>query len=586
MRTICYFRFGICHGGERKLRSICHKLLCGIIIIAGLSVCRSAAAAASGADVLTMIDAAAQSGSLSQETALLYKVRAIRSPQSLPEPYRTKALTLPIRCGTPVVNEALRAAPLLSPEAQAEIAAAFERYDADSVYFTLSGHFAIHYDVEGTNRVPEDDLDANGIPDFVENLGLYFDSAWAYEVDYLGWAPPPSDDTAGGDSRYDVYPLSLGLTYGLTVADSPGPEPWSDYSSYIQVHSRFIGFPPNDDPEGDQAGAMKATAAHEFNHACQFAQSALHLHTADSWWQEISAVWMEDVVYDTVNDNYNYLDEFFPFPALSLFDGSYHKYGAFVLGKYIQENYGLDPVRQSWVDARYAPANYALDTALQGIGTDLRDTYGTFAGWNYFTGSRDDGAHYEEGARYLEVPITRVETSYPVLQRAGALIQSMAADYIELLPDPLGRDVVELKFNGTSDIDWRVAVWTIDSAGNATEFPMDIDAQTGDGVVYFGSFDVLDRALLVVANVEQTPTERSYLYSVDFLARADCNDDGGANIQDILTLVDLVYDAGPPPQPIWQVGDLDCSGGIDVLDVSVAVDYILRGGAVPCPPLE
>jgi hypothetical protein len=295
---------------------------------------------------------------------------------------------------------------------------------------------------------------------------------------------------------------------------------------------------------------------------------------------------MEDVVYDTVNDNYNFLDEFFPFPALSLFDGGYHKYGAFVLGKFIQENYGPDPVRQSWVDARYAPANYALDTSLQGFGTDLRETYRAFAGWNYFTGSRDDGQHYEEGARYLEVPITRAESTYPALQRAGAVIQYMAADYIELLPDPLGRDVVELKFNASSDIEWRAAVWTIDSSGNATELPIDIDPLTGDGVVYFGSFDILDRAVLITANVEQTPAQKAYSYSVDFLTRADCNDDEGATVQDILYLANFVFGNGPPPQPIWQVGDLDCSGGIDVLDLSVSVDYILRGGAIPCPPLE
>ena len=529
---------------------------------------------------------AAASGRLTYETALLYKVRAVRSPDLLPEPFRSTAYASPIKCGTPIMLTALQAAPSLSPAFRAEVQAAAARIQTDSLYGSPAGYFLIHYDLDSVNQVPGADLDGSGFPDFIEKLALYLDSSWTHEVVNLGWRMPPSDGLAGGDGRYDVYPTSIGLVYGYTIQDEPGPEPWNDYSSYILVNKAFAGFPPNDDPDGDQAGAMKATAAHEFSHACQFADNPLHFNVTESWWQEITATWMEDIVYDTVNDNYNFLDEFFPFPRMSLFDGSNHKYGAFVLGKFIEENPGADVMHQSWEKMRWLTATSAIDSALLDAGSSFAGTFGTFAGWNYFTDTRYLSGHYTEGTRYPLVPITRTEDSYPISQTAGSTVQSMAADYIEFLPDPVGRDVVAFKFNGANGVPWRAAIWLIDSAGNTDERPISLDPATGDGTLFFGGFDQIVRAVLVAANVKLTPSEVGYQYALDFLPRADVNNNGWADIFDVLYLIDFIYGDGSAPEPIWQVGDLNCSGGIDVLDISVLIDYAVKGGATPCPPID
>jgi hypothetical protein len=541
----------------------------------------------SGPSVLAQIETAAAAGRLTYETALLYKVRAIRSPHLLPEPFRSAAVATPIKCGTPIMMEAMQAAPSLSPAFRAELQEAAARITTDSVYETPSGHFLIHYDLDGVNKVPDDDIDSSGHPDFIEKLALYFDSSWSHEVDNLGWTPPPSDGIAGGDGRYDIYPTSIGLVYGFTIQDQPGPEPWNDYSSYILLNKSFLGFPGNDDPEGNQAGTMKVTVAHEFNHACQFADNPLHFHVTESWWQEISATWMEDVVYDTVNDNYNYLDEFFSLPQMSLFDGSIRKYGAFVLGKFIEESLDADIGRQAWEKMRWSAATPSLDSALMDAGSSFAAAYRTFAGWNYFTDTRDVGTHYyEEGARYPLVPITRTESNYPLGPKTGSQVQSMAADYIEFLPDPLGRDVVEFNFNGANGIPWQAAMWLIDSSGDAVERAIDLDPTTGNGTLYFGGLDSIAKGVLVAANVSLTPTEAGYQYSLSFLARADCNHNGFADIFDVLYLIDFVYGGGPQPVPFWEVGDLNCSGGIDILDLSVIIDYVLRGGATPCPSVD
>ena len=49
--------------------------------------------------------------------------------------------------------------------------------------------------------------------------------------------------------------------------------------------------------------ALRVTAAHEFFHAIQFAYDVKE----DLWFMEGSATWVEDEVYDSINDNYQFL---------------------------------------------------------------------------------------------------------------------------------------------------------------------------------------------------------------------------------------------------------------------------------------
>jgi hypothetical protein len=219
-------------------------------------------------------------------------------------------------------------------------------------------------------------------------------------------------------------------------------------------------------------------------------------------------------------------------------------------------------------------------------GSGFRSVFGTFSGWNYFTAARDLGLHYEEGSAYPLMPITRVESAYPITNRNGASIQAMSADYIEFLPDGSGRDVVELKFNGSNSARWRATAFMLDSLGNLGTSPFTLDTLTGEGNLYFGNFSHLVKVVLAGANVNMTPVQVPYTYSFRFLTLADCDSDGGVDIFDVLYLSDFIYASGPPPLPIWQVADLNCSGDLDVLDISLLIDYALKGGPTPCPPLE
>ncbi|GAB4321432.1 MAG: hypothetical protein Kow0074_12380 [Candidatus Zixiibacteriota bacterium] len=558
-------------------------LLVGLQFAAADSI---AAEASRRPTVIHTIDAAAARGDLDRETAILYKVRAIRNPEALPPLYRAEAQATPIRCGTPIVAEAFSALRTLSLEAQAEIESAFSRVPTDSTYVSPAGYFRLHYDLDSVNAVSATDDDASGFPDFIERLAVYLDSSWDYQVGALGWRRPPSDGTAGGDSLYDVYPTSIGFTYGITIQESPGPEAWNDYTSFILLNKSFLGFPPNDDPEGDQIGSMKVTCAHEFNHACQFATSPLHMLVFESWWQELSATWIEDIVYDNVNDNYNYLDEYFADPTISLFDGGLRKYGAFGFAKLMEEAYDTVVVRDVWEFMRWNTARDAIDSAMAPYGSGLSPVFDQFTEWNYYTNSRDDGLHFSEGAAYPLMPIYATHSTYPLINRPGPSLQPLSTAYIRFNPDTMGRDVVQISFNGANGKQWMPTFIRFDSSGVGTVFDFETDPVTGDDTIYCGHFDDMEQGVLIATNADRESGESSFTYSVRFLVRGDCDNDADADIFDMLYLIESIFSGGPAPQPVWQVGDLNCSGGLDILDVSVSIDYILKGGETLCPPFN
>ena len=104
----------------------------------------------------------------------------------------------------------------------------------------------------------------------------------------------------------DVYLAdvgALGLS-GYVATDDPHADDdsyqYRDYSAYVVVDNDFsvaqLG-------ASGGSGGLRATAAHEFFHAVQFAYDS----SEDAWLTEGTAVWMEDQVADDVNANRRWL---------------------------------------------------------------------------------------------------------------------------------------------------------------------------------------------------------------------------------------------------------------------------------------
>nr|NIT61942.1 T9SS type A sorting domain-containing protein [Fodinibius sp.]NIV16551.1 T9SS type A sorting domain-containing protein [Fodinibius sp.]NIY30522.1 T9SS type A sorting domain-containing protein [Fodinibius sp.] len=259
------------------------------------------------------------------------------------------------------------------------------------------GYFSIHYETSGTHAVPPEDSDSDGIPDYVEEVAAAADSSYRHEVNQLGYTDPiPQGQT------YDIEIQNLENIYGRTIAPGTG-------ETYIQIENDFSeGFPPNDDPEGNQVGAIKVTVAHEFKHAVQYEANEWEGETG--LWLEMDATLMEEVVYDNVNDYYNYIaseSSIFNDPSSSFYPGSYSD---ITWALFFEEKFGS----QFWVDVWETIKNNPFIAMVDAITTQLGGTdsfnrnYIESQLWHYASGNnatQDFG--FEERSFYPTPSITK-----------------------------------------------------------------------------------------------------------------------------------------------------------------------------------
>ena len=251
---------------------------------------------------------------------------------------------------------------------------------AMATYTSASGKFEFTYQTSGDDAVPATDSNSNSVPDFVEEAGIAADSTYSYLVQTLGFADPIPDG-----STYEISFEDLQNTYGFaqTYSNPGGP------GTHIVLEKDFVGFPSNNDPDGDQLGALRVTVAHEFKHAIQFAQNDF---TGDSdGWAEMDATLIEEVVYDLVNDYYNYLGgvgDVFGNPGVSVSPGSYEDV---TWALYFHEKIGADFWPGVWNRIENSvtdiPFLNAVGAELDSRGLDYTQSLLELYTWHYTSGA-------------------------------------------------------------------------------------------------------------------------------------------------------------------------------------------------------
>ncbi len=272
-----------------------------------------------------------------------------------------------------------------------------------------SGEFRIHYATEGVHACyqPNVDLNANGHPDYIDKIAAIMDSVRTYMLDTLGYPEPPADS----DGVYDVYVQNFSLAfYGQTVQDYivDAGLPTARATSYLYLRSDYTSLPNYDQRPLD---ALRVTCAHEYFHAIHFGLDPYEGASLQEgrYWLEMSAVWMEEEIYDDINDYYYYLPVFFGNPATSIeafrSDFDQHPYASVIWTIYLTERFGRDAVREIWLRCRdyglgpsfLEAANDVIDS-LSGGTENWATLFSEFSLANYFTGLR---------SRYLPVEVHR-----------------------------------------------------------------------------------------------------------------------------------------------------------------------------------
>ncbi len=296
-----------------------------------------------------------------------------------------------------------------------------------------TGHFLIHYTRTGQQAISPADADGSGVPDYVELVAETLEHVWDVEVGAMGWPTPPGDRGEGGDTRLDVYLDEI-------LADG--------YAGYVDTEGGFLGDNPQT-PERERRAAyaylvldddfievdvetgetptelMQATVAHEFNHILQAGIDDQDLH---AWLYEATATWMEDEVYDDVNDGVFYLDSVFKNPDICLVaevarGDDLHWYGTWLLVRMLSERYGPGVVLSIWENMRQFNGFGSVDAALLSYGESLVSASRDFAAANLLRA-------YEEGSAY---PTVHVEAEIGLGSYASSEgVQSLGADYLRL----------------------------------------------------------------------------------------------------------------------------------------------------------
>ena len=326
-----------------------------------------------------------------------------------------------------------------------------------------STHFKFHYSiVQGdTNAVNPADNDLNGIPDYIDMMILAFENAFESEIDSMGFTPPPSDSgNIGDNSRYDIYVQKLKSgAYGFaspfsTIGDNPNSNTLVEKNattSYIKMRNDYSELQNN-----SQLEAIQVTAAHEFFHAIQFGYDAHEM----TWLMEATATWIEDEVFDNVNQNIIYLNSWFRFPTIQLdatkTEFSNHWYGSWIFFKYISEHLGgHSTIKNIWEksiehDSKTKDYSFlAIDEALVKVGSSFDEAFKNFAVSNLY--QTITPYNYEEAELYPQIHIDRSIFQTKIFSSKRSKRHS--ARYFRIYPNVLPGNLDEIEFTVTPEND-------------------------------------------------------------------------------------------------------------------------------------
>lgn len=394
----------------------------------------------------------AQEFTTSQLDSLYTKFIQLRAPELLSQISQPAELTLEERkCGFAIVNDVKANLNSFTAEQQNILKTLFGRpTNLPTSIVSPSGFFRIHYDPSGTNR-PNYSAGLT-VEENVAEVAKALDSVYRYEIDFLGFLPPPSDDNAGGDLKYDVYIQNQNSSvYGYTEWENKvGSVNWI---SFIVIDNDYTGY------YSIGLNGMKVTVAHEFHHAIQLGNYSVFNGTnpyrsSDTFFYELTSTSMEEFVFDEINDYYAYMDSYFR--RVDIAFPNQNGYNLAIWNVFLVENFDFAILKRQWELIPSLKAILVINQSINEAGSSYQRELNKFGIWTFFTNFRSiPGKYFQEAVNYpLVTPTFTIQ--FP----------SAPPDMISA---PTANNYV--KFNISSNSDTLVAIVTNADAISAGENP-------------------------------------------------------------------------------------------------------------------
>jgi hypothetical protein len=454
-----------------------------------------------------LIEAAREEGRIDDAQALFHRLQFAFDGEHLPVEFRPADRT-PLRCGTALVAEYEARRADLPADMVKTIDAWLMPPAADKVaYISPSGRFNLTYATTGGSAVPlADTSPANGIPDYVERVGTYLDTAWNVEITTWGFTPPLLTP------YYSVSFVAQSGIYGYCQVVGS--------TTRIVLDNDYVGYPPNDDTDGDALGAAKVTCAHEFKHASQFRTSTW----SEGGWIELDGTWAEDLVFDATNDYYGYLvsNNGIAAPTLSLDAGGTGSYDDCIWQHWMSETWTPQVIVDFWGRRAANPGEGVLatyDAILETRGSSIAAGFPIFAAWNYATGARAiTGIGYGEASTYPTSDAT-VVSAYP--HTTSGTLNQLAARFFHCEGfEPGEPGSLRLVFNGDDSQPMALSAVIARRDGSGLIETIALNAANDADMLLSVPLAELERVGLVVVNAGVIGSGKSYALEVSRLVPA------------------------------------------------------------------
>jgi hypothetical protein len=467
----------------------------------------------------SLIEKAYADRKINSEERILFLVYSLTDIHRLPQQFHSNTIE---KCGSWIFDLIMYQYGSLSFRTKAELKkyniqpyAAARPVGLDSS--RSSSHFKVHYSINfsDSNSISPSDLDGNSTPDYVDNIIMALEEVWSFEIDTMDYTPPPAYGAEGGDSKYDVYLLKIESgTYGYVasenlIGDNPNSSGVTEINaatSFMVLRNNFIGY------QAGELSAIRITAAHEFFHSIQNGYDVFE----KAWMKEAASAWIEDEVYDDINDNYQYLEDWFADPTVPLdattAESPGHWYGSWIFFRYISEYIGgRGTIKLIWEKSiGYDSFNgnfsfAAINDVLTSKGKTFEQVFKDFTITNlYRTIPPYD---YEEGEYYPNIDIFSVLYGNRGIRTA---VNRYASMYYFISPNrnPNGNDVINLLFTRL-DPATKFGVQAVTREGNT------ISADNFISNHSLSPTENLQDIYLIVVNLDTTGNNNTYQLEVN-----------------------------------------------------------------------
>ncbi|HEY2333923.1 MAG TPA: MXAN_6640 family putative metalloprotease [Solirubrobacterales bacterium] len=243
--------------------------------------------------------------------------------------------------------------------------------------------FCVHWVAEGIDAPSLLDRNGDGVPDFVERVEKVAEHVYSVENEKLGWRDPKCDGRmGGGHCKTDIYLDEIGpALFGYAAPDKGQASKAHRLPRHL--HGYLVldnDYAPSEFRGTTSEHDLEVTVAHEYNHILQFGYDAYQ----DAWFAESTAVWMEDQVYNGINDYLRYVRRWVKRYDTPLTTSSIKEYGSAVWNKWLTRRYGRAIIRNVWERAIHArPGGFsvaAYNSAIEAAGpSDFSHDFARFA---------------------------------------------------------------------------------------------------------------------------------------------------------------------------------------------------------------